>query len=507
MPANGLVYVPQHSCACQPEELLIGLNALSPQSAAGEGPPPLERGPAYFEVGNRKSEIGIENTEPGGTDAPHVTPSIPHSALRIPHSKPWPTYRRDARRSGYQDLPAPGKPVVAWTTKLMSPITAPVSADGRVFVAETDRHTLHALSAEDGESAWTFVADGRIDSPPTLSAGRCLFGTRSGFVYCLRAFDGALIWRFRAAPQDRRVFAYEQLESVWPVHGSVLVDNFLSGGVATAYFAAGRSARIDGGIRLYALDVASGELLHKADVRVTGGLGTNVIRQSVLPDILSVENDTIWMRGLGVNKSLAPVADEPHLFAPRGFLDDTWWHRTYWVYGTKIGGGYSLWPDAGNAVPAGRLLVFDGGNHIYGYGRLRYRMGDGHVRANATKDYKLFAEVLAPQPQMRQDRRGKPTQVTGRREIKWATHLPFVAKSIVLTRDALLVAGGQSPPTTASGNTPGALWVASRKDGAKQETCPLPAQPILDGMALTDYGIFVSTIDGAVTCLRTEDGE
>ena len=112
------------------------------------------------------------------------------------------------------------------------------------------------------------------------------------------------------------------------------------------------------------------ELLQKADVRATGGGGANVIRQSVLPDILSIEDDTVWMRGLGVNKNLAPVSDEPHLFAPRGFLDDTWWHRTHWVYGTKVGGGYSHWPDAGNAVPAGRLLVFDGSKYIYGYGRL-----------------------------------------------------------------------------------------------------------------------------------------
>ena len=240
---------------------------------------------------------------------------------------------------------------------------------------------------------------------------------------------------------------------------------------------------------------------------MTGGGGANVIRQSVLPDILSIENDTVWMRSLGVNKNLAPVSDEPHLFAPRGFLDDTWWHRTYWVYGTKVGGSYSHWPDAGNAVPAGRLLVFDGGKHIYGYGRLRYRMGDGHVRANATEDYKLFAEVLAPEPRTRQDRRGETKQVAGRREIEWATNLPFVAKSIVLTRDALLIAGGESLPNTSSGDTPGTLWIASRKDGAKQEACPLPAQPILDGMALTDYGIFVSTTDGAITCLQTEDSE
>ena len=508
MPANGLIYVPQHSCACQPEELLTGLNALSPRPSAGEGPPPLQKGPAFGEV--RAERLGPRGRGTGVRGRESSEPPVPHSALRIPHSADWPTYRGDVHRSGYQDLAAPAKPDIAWTTELSSPITAPVVAGGVVFVAETDAHTLHALSAADGEPVWTFVADGRIDSPPTLSGGRCLFGTRSGFVYCLRASDGALVWRFRAAPRDRRLFAYEQLESVWPVHGSVLVDE---NGRSTAYFAAGRSARIDGGIRLYALDVKSGEILHQADARVPGGQGANIIRQSVLPDILSMEHDTVWMRGLGVDKKLVPVEDMPHLFAPRGFLDDTWWHRTYWVYGTKIGGGYSHWPDAGNAVPAGRLLVFDGGKHIYGYGRLRYRMGDGHVGRGAASDYRLFAEVITPTPQSHEDqedaerekrRTGEPV---GRRQIEWVSQLPFVARSIVLTTDALLVAGGESLPNTASGDTPGTLWIASRKDGAKQEACPLPAQPIVDGMAFTDYGIFVSTIDGAITCLRTKDSE
>ena len=474
MPANGLVYAPQHSCACQPEELLIGFNALSPRSSEGKGSVPLEKGPAYDEISNLAS--GSSKTE-------------------------WPTYRRDIQRSGYQDLTAPGKPGVAWTRKLSSPITAPVAAHGMVVVAETDRHALHALSAVDGRPAWTFVADGRIDSPPTLSGGLCLFGTRNGFVYCLRASDGELVWRFRAATRDRRLFAYEQLESVWPVHGSVLVDDKLSGGVPAAYFAAGRSSRIDGGIRLYALEVKTGKVLHKADVNMTPGAGgAGVIRQSVLPDILSVQKDTIWMRGLGVDENLAPVKDLPHLFAPRGFLDDTWWHRTYWVYGTEIGGGYTYWPLVGNVSPAGRLLTFDDGKLIYGYGRMAYLAGKGHVRPDMAKDYKLFAEVLDPAPKATRNEERK-------RRIKWTAQLPFVARSIVLTRDALLVAGGESPTESAESHGPGTFWVASREDGSKRAACALPAPPVLDGMALTDAGVFVSTIDGSVVCLRTENAE
>ncbi len=496
VPANGLLYVPQHSCACQPEELLTGLNALSPKtSEEPDSPPRLEKGPAFGSP-----------------------PAV--SADRSAHA--WPTYRCDPGRSGYQDVAAPRQLTLTWKTQLTPLLTAPVVAGGRVFVAETDRHALYAFSAADGKLLWTFIADGRIDSPPTVSAGRCLFGTRSGYVYCLRAVDGALMWRFRAAPQDRRLFSYGQLESVRPVHGSVLVDerplerdgarrnaNLDSASEPSgqrirsiAYFAAGRSARLDGGIRLCALDVGTGQALHQAVIRLTGRPTPNVIRQSVLPDILSLQNGVIWMRGLGVDRKLQPVADKPHLFAPRGFLDDTWWHRTYWLYGTKMGGGYSHWPDAGNAQPAGRLLVFDDGNRIYGYGRMHYRIGDGHVRPDATQDYRLFAEVRTLEPQRRVNRRGEAQQVTGTRKTLWSRHLPFVARSLVLTRDALLVAGGASLTESAASHGRGTLWVVSREDGSKEGECTFPAPPVLDGMAVTDSGVFVSTIEGSVLCLR-----
>jgi hypothetical protein len=164
------------------------------------------------------------------------------------------------------------------------------------------------------------------------------------------------------------------------------------------------------------------------------------------------------------------------------------------VYGTEIRGGYSHWPDVGNRVPAGRLLAFDGGKLIFGYGRMAYRAGDGHVRPDMVRDYKLFAESLDP----------GPTEGEGKkRRIQWSTQLPFVARSLVLNRDALLAAGGKSPPEIAEGNGTGTLWVVSREDGSKKTSCMLPAQPVLDGMASTDTGIYVSTVSGALVCLRT----
>ena len=81
-----------------------------------------------------------------------------------------------------------------------------------------------------------------------------LFGSRDGWVYCLRASDGALAWRFKDLP-DRLIGAYGQLESKWPVAGSVIMLK------DTLFFAAGRSTFLDGGVFLYALDPRTGKLL------------------------------------------------------------------------------------------------------------------------------------------------------------------------------------------------------------------------------------------------------
>jgi len=484
MPANGLVYVPQHSCACNPSELLAGFNVLSPVSSYGEDRAVVERGPAYSENQGLAAE------------PPQVS---------------WPTYRGDSSRSCYQDLPAPEKPDIRWLKKLSAPITSPVAANGMVIVAEIDRHTVQAFSAADGDPVWRFAADGRIDSPPTLHDGLCLFGTRNGFVYCLRASDGELVWRLRVAPRDRRVFAYEQLESVWPVHGSVLVDATLSGGVA--YVAAGRSPRMDGGIRLYALDVMTGVVLHTEDMADEPGRGEPNMGIS-LPDILSLQEGAIWMRHVGMDKNLAPVKKVPHFFAPQGLLDDTWWHRTYSLYGTGIGWGYQNWPVASNQSPAGRVLAYDG-KEFYGYGRLGYGISPighpevGHVGWDA--ENLLFSEILGPKPDPKRRANWTPATMKGLKEfpwsrkMQWTRRVPYVVKAIVVAQDALLVAGAGSLGETRDSHGPGTLRIVARSDGSESAACELPAPPILDGMALADQGVFVSTVDGSLVALRDAD--
>jgi len=124
-----------------------------------------------------------------------------------------------------------------------------------LLVAVPHRHRVVALDANTGAARWSFTAGGRVDTPPAIAGGVCVFGAHDGYVYCLRLSDGRLVWRFRAAPVEARLPVYGQMESPWPVAGSVLAED------GAVYFAAGRHPMTDGGVRVCALRVADGRLL------------------------------------------------------------------------------------------------------------------------------------------------------------------------------------------------------------------------------------------------------
>ena len=323
MPCNGMTYAPMHACGCQLEAKLTGFNALASGASKlpkVEAASRLEKGPAY------------------------ASP-IPQSAIRNPQLMDWPTYRHDPGRSGAGASSVGTNPGVVWSAELGGRLTPPTVAGGKLYVASVDTHTVHALDVATGREAWAFTAGGRVDSPPTCYKGLALFGSADGYVYALRATDGRLAWRFRAAPVDRRITAWEQVESAWPVHGSVLVhDDVL-------YCTAGRSFYLDGGVRMLRLDPVTGKLLgervmddmdpesdqdmHRAYLEKTAGNNMPV----GLSDILSCDGRRVWMRsqkftldGKRLEIGLKDINEQPpedcHLFCQVGFLDDSYFFRS-----------------------------------------------------------------------------------------------------------------------------------------------------------------------------------
>jgi hypothetical protein len=530
MPANGLLYAPQNPCACFPEAKQYGLNVLAP--AKGERIPAsaarnarLQKGPAYNQIDNSQSTI--------------VNPND------------WPTYRHDNARSGRTNASVRSDLTSAWKTNVGGNLTSPVVADEIVFVASKDTHTVHALDAHSGKALWSYTTGARVDSPPTIFQGTVLFGSADGYVYNLRATDGALIWRFRAAPMDQRAMWFEQLESVWPVHGSVLVQN------GVIYCVAGRSAFLDDGMRLIRLDPATGRLLSETVLDdqdpASGKAIQDYARQHnmpvSLPDILSCDGRLVYMRsqpfdlaGERLPLEALPYAGNPerysipstqrpehaHLFCPTGFLDDSWWHRTYWVYGSHFPGGWAGYPLAGKVAPSGKILVFDEEN-VYGYGRQPqyYRWTtpiEHHLFSTAKRGTGLQPVIHGQDGRATTERTKKRNQQRGFKIVHhWTRNIPLFARAMVMADRTLFVAG---PADTVDeneirkrigtaeadrqlreqvdafvGKKGAMLWAVSAKDGEKQAELHLDELPVFDGMAAAYGRLYMTTIDGNVVCL------
>lgn len=519
MPCNGMLYAPPDQCFCEPGAKLLGFTAIGPASAGTTPPVPddqrLERGPAYSEIRDQKSEIR--------------------------NSEDWPTFRHDAARHGSTRAAVQTPVVERWKAKIGRKLTAPVCVGNQVLVASPDTHTVYALDLKSGQPDWGFTVGSRIDSPPTVHNGLVLFGCANGWVYCLRADEGDLVWKFLAAPSDRRILSFEQVESVWPVHGSVLVDNGI------AYFTAGRSTYLDGGIRLYGLDPVTGEIKHQTVLSGPFPDGKTLRETSFhIPgansDVLVSEGGSIYLRQKRFTPSLQAESSEElspkgesdvglHVFSTAGLLDDSWYNRTFWMY-AKRWPGFQL---ANQAPKSGQLLVVDGAT-TYAVQPFYRRNLHSPMFFPGKEGYVLFADKNSNEPQIVGDKDArtpvpwlpqsdylsskglakldslafgldKMIGYTRAEPPLWKTFLPVRIRAMIKAGDTLFVAGPpdelpESDPYAAFEGRRGARLVAvSAADGQKQSELALDAPPVFDGMIAGQGCLLISQEDGSLVCL------
>lgn len=526
MPANGLLYQPQHPCTCYAESLLRGFNALAPaaQEAGAPAPVPerLQKGPGY------------------GT----ALASAPRPAGAADE---WPTFRHDNDRSCYSKAGISANPKTRWSTKIGKNLSAMTVAQGKLFVADKDAHVLHALDAASGRPAWDYIADARIDSPPAIAAGRVLFGSRDGHLYCLSAADGQCLWRYRVAPAQRYLLAMEQPESVWPVFGSPLVIG------QTVYCVAGRSAFLDGGLRLVCLDIQTGKLLHeeilneKDPTSASGGLIEDKMVNRTMPasnpDILSFNGRNIFMNTQRFNLDCSrPVVEamrransqlgpDAHLFVDTWFLDDSGFHRTEMLFGRNFSGGDSENHEAPRYAPAGKMLAFNE-THAFGFARLPglYRWVkalEWHIYRASKTDREPDPKwgpagrvvdlsvndpiIIADGADAKQRERLKTSLLSTAIKYDWSQNDPALYVNSMILTDKLLYAAG--PPairneTTVEalekwqGKRGGKLWCLATRDGKKVSESPLPFPTVYEGMAAAYGKLYLALKDGSVLCLE-----
>jgi len=188
------------------------------------------------------------------------------------------------------------------------------------------------------------------------------------------------------------------------------------------------------------------------------------------------------MRDLVFSRAAAPQKEgRPHLLTLTGFLDGTWPHRSYWIFGTECSLATGCSSRDKNLV-YGRILVFDA-SMVYGYGRSTVHW------SNQLEDgaYRLFA---VPRGE------SKPA---------WTKTVPIAVRAMVLAGKTLFLAGPDARAVT-SPDGPGekaeaTLLAVSAGDGSEVGRCRLEALPVFDGMAAAGGRVLVALENGRVVCL------
>jgi outer membrane protein assembly factor BamB len=552
VPCNGLLYAPPNPCFCYTGVKLTGFNAMTSEGEAVREMSPsqrLERGSAY-----KQAKDLVRSGEDSADD--------------------WPTYRHDGRRTGVADCDVPAQISQQWQVRLQGKLTPPVVSDDRVYVAVKDEHTLYVYDIDDGRELWRFTAGGRIDSPPSVYGGLVLFGCADGRVYCLRDSDGELVWRFIAAPSEKRIVAFGQLESPWRVHGSVLMKD------GVAYFTAGRSTYIDGGIRVFGLEPTTGKVLYETCLDTWARTRKDAENKPFIPgyhmegalsDILVSEGDFIYMGQYKFDKSLkeqetpyvlpdpdkktnamglAELMDKPfvqsmetmdkdekvqrdwqlrvwpemskqykekyggsnlgdrkmgrHVLSTSGFLDDSWFNRTFWMYSDTWPGFYI----AHRASKTGQLLVV-GPEKTYAVQAYPSRNLQSPLFTPGAEGYLLFSDDNDNEPVIPDYTRGVPKGIgfTRGKPPVWHNWVPVRIRAMVLTGEILFVTGPpdvidpDDPMAAFEGGKGGLLWAVSAADGKKFAEYKLESAPVFDGMIAASERLFISTRDGRLLCM------
>lgn len=198
-------------------------------------------------------------------------------------SADWPQWRFDAGRSAASEEHLPDKLTPAWERgygareqvwddplnhDLMSydRVFEPVVLGNKMFLGFNDRDKVVALDLDTGAEVWTFFTGGPVRLPPACHDGKVVFASDDGFLYCVSAAEGKLLWSFQGAPSARKALGNRRLVSAWPARGGPVIRD------GKVYFAASIWPFM--GTFLYALDVETGKVAW-----VNDGTGADFIKQ------------------------------------------------------------------------------------------------------------------------------------------------------------------------------------------------------------------------------------
>jgi hypothetical protein len=392
-------------------------------------------------------------------------------------------------------------------------VVAALVSEGRVV----------ALDTASGKVLWQFAAGGRIDTSPTIDGELCLFGCHDGYVYCLRASDGALVWRFNAAPEHRRIVSGEQVESPWPVVGAVLVYQ------GALYATAGHYSAIEGGLHFWGLEPATGKVrFHQVFSGVKGDKAIILPtfwykhEEHGLNNVLCADRDRIrlydewggWEFSPRDGYLLDQIGAVPQPGWPQGRIsagqfrvEDRW----VWAGWDRVTVTYLL---RGEPLTFEQTLEMDPRTRFSGL-RTQYMFFPETGATGIFMRTKGYATRIDPEPWLvpadpkiygwPKGILKDPNRNEARAKLWAGKQLPIQAGAVTITgTETLWIAGAAAPPEAASQQAaqtpPARLYAVSMRTGEELATWPLPAEPSFEGISVAGGRLYLATNDGRVLC-------
>ena len=170
-------------------------------------------------------------------------------------SVPTPAWTSPAQRSYWQQLEGIQPRV---TDDWVNHVVADASF---VWLGSSGDDTVRCLNVRTGMKEWSFVTDGPVRYAPVLVGELLFFGSDDGYVYCVKAETGRLLWRKHLGPRDWRIPGNGRMISLWPVRTGLVVNNGIIYGTAGLYPSQGVYAA--------ALNVSDGSVVWRQKLNVS----------------------------------------------------------------------------------------------------------------------------------------------------------------------------------------------------------------------------------------------
>jgi outer membrane protein assembly factor BamB len=371
----------------------------------------------------------------------------------------WPAFRGGGAMGNSSKTTLGDKLVKAWevqiglggkTFGMMSSrhigLTQAVLAYGLAIISDIEGQRIVAVDAADGKTKWIFHVGSRADYPPAIYNGLCLFEAKDGWVYCLDAKTGALVWKNLPSEMERYIGGCEGLATPFIQDygwGNNLDQNVLVAD-GLGYVEAAIQFQTDDGSwrRDKAIPVVfkpeTGELVNSSPTNPAAGgagkltAGRRLVKSSYAERLLK-------------GNSL-----------PRQFAENE---------GPKLNDGRA----------SGQVLAFDEALSVAfneGYGEGEWRTAK--ISLSAVKD----------DPK-------KPL---------WKLESPdfeLVTDDIVMTPSRIYCVGHYQRVAK-----PPELWVVSREEGKVINTVPVEGFPAFLGMSASGNRLFLATREGKLICYQ-----